>query len=144
MSEELKLPILQSCAACGWYERGTGLCLQPEIEFAREAHGILGAVGAGSAPPPVWCPLRKKESEERFYIRHRQPNEYPDDDALWWRPEWRGYTTSLAEAGQYPKEEAEEIVRRRPTKDEMIATSLADSHARRSVLVKRLAPQEKP
>lgn len=141
MSEDQNLPILPTCAACGWRERDTGLCLQPEIEFAREAHGILGAVGAGNATPPVWCPLRKKP-EERFYIWSKQPEEIGDCEVVWWRPNWRGYTTSLADAGQYSKEEAEEIVRRRPSKDEMVSTFRVEALARRSVFVKQLKTEE--
>lgn len=53
-----ELPVIRTCGACGWKERDGALCEHPTIEFARDAHGILGAVGNGSAAPPDWCPLR--------------------------------------------------------------------------------------
>ena len=33
------------------------------------------------------------------------------EHTAWWRPGWSGYTTSLAEAGRYSRQEADAILR---------------------------------
>jgi hypothetical protein len=41
-----------------------------------------------------------------------QPTEYliwSEEHWAWWRPARRGYTTSMRQAGRYPKDEAEAI-----------------------------------
>jgi len=52
---------------------------------------------------------------------------------LWWRPGWRGYTTDLACAGVYSREEAERIQKIRGT-DIPHRKSTIDAVARRVVL----------
>lgn len=50
----------------------------------------------------------RAESQDLFYIR---TNGYSGNSLIWWRPNSRGYTTNLDEAGKYTREEAERIVR---------------------------------
>lgn len=36
---------------------------------------------------------------------------WSNQKGMWWRPERRGYTAFIEEAGRYPRDEAESIVR---------------------------------
>lgn len=43
----------------------------------------------------------------KFFIEFTGPHSH--ENALWWRPERRGYTTNLDEAGQYDESDARGI-----------------------------------
>jgi hypothetical protein len=61
--------------------------------------------GYGFAPPI--------DDEEKFYIRDSR--QYVGNCILWWRHDRNGYTTSLDEAGQFSKDEADLICQARDT-----------------------------
>ena len=70
------------------------------------------------APPPM------------FFVQHN--GDYVYDFILWWRPESKGYTYDLNDAGLYTLEEAQAIIRIR---NEETAWSEADARAHVSAAV---------
>jgi hypothetical protein len=64
------------------------------------------------------APVRPQTDEPMFYIQNKGNG---GDLVLWWRPERRGYTVCIDQAGLYSQKEAEEIVRNRPPEDIMHA-----------------------
>jgi len=54
-----------------------------------------------------------KTQEELYYIQ----NGWVGDARLWWRPNSKGYTIRINEAGKYTKEEALKIINNRPIED---------------------------
>jgi hypothetical protein len=76
----------------------------------------LTALRPVSAAPDA--PVRPQTDEPMFYIQNKGNG---GDLVLWWRPERRGYTVCIDQAGLYSQKEAEEIVRNRPPEDIMHA-----------------------
>jgi hypothetical protein len=50
-------------------------------------------------------------SNEKYLIESMEHTPPGATDKVWWRPDRRGYTNKVAEAGRYSKAEAEEIVK---------------------------------
>ena len=54
-----------------------------------------------------------KNKEKLYYIQ----SGYVGNAMLWWKPDAKGYTTDIAEAGRYPAERMLNIINNRPKED---------------------------
>jgi hypothetical protein len=72
-----------------------------------------------------------REEEMLYYIRSIE-HEYPKGIACWWRPNSRGYTNDLHQAGLYTETEAKEIcygANLMEKNEEMIPRNMAEACA---------------
>ena len=68
------------------------------------------------------------EQEQLFYIQCTE--EFGrEGSVLWWKPNSRGYTLELNEAGLYTKEQAESICKVRPPVERAIPREIAQAAA---------------
>jgi len=70
-------------------------------------------------------------TEELYYIQNRG---YQGNCLIFWRPEGKGYTSRIDDAGKYTREEAERICKGRPHMDRMLPVSLVEKHIVRHVV----------
>jgi hypothetical protein len=63
---------------------------------------------------------------ELYYIRKK--NRYLGNAVYWWRPDGRGYTVDIKDAGKYTKEKAESIVNTTSSDNEAYLCSRIDQN----------------
>lgn len=79
-------------------------------------------------------------SESRFYIQNQG---CCGNCCFWWKPDGRGYTSNLDEAGKYDEKTAVSIERGRPGLDKAWPVELIDGLAVRHVDIQKMMSVEK-